>query len=116
MRMSARAPYTKRLELCLSFALSGFMHAVGESMACQKLSFGAFMFFALQPAAILAETFLQQNAQFAFPPRLAGVASALWTMLWFSFTLPLWTDSLRGCGFMTAPSNIPRGMARALLE
>jgi Membrane bound O-acyl transferase family len=106
---------TRNLEVFLGFFLSGFMHAVGESMACQRLSCGSLVFFVLQPAAMLFERSIKHALAPQLPRQAAKLAAAVWVLLWFTLTLPLWTEPLRRSGFMTAPSNVPRGIVPAVL-
>ncbi|KAH6906545.1 membrane bound O-acyl transferase family-domain-containing protein [Coprinopsis sp. MPI-PUGE-AT-0042] len=116
LRLSVRSQYTRDLEVFLGFFLSGFMHAVGESMACQKPSFGSLAFFMLQPVAMLFERWIGRALVGQVPCGVARLAGIVWVILWFTLTLPIWTEPLRTSGFMTAPSNIPRGTVRAALS
>ncbi|TFK22212.1 hypothetical protein FA15DRAFT_45388 [Coprinopsis marcescibilis] len=126
LRLDRSTQTVQYLEILIAFLLSGFLHAVGESMAQQHISLGALTFFALQPLALVTESAvlaitskLTRHRGLSTPsqPNMAlKTLGYLWVLFWMSSTLPFWLEPLMQAGFMTSYSNIPRGVTRTLLH
>ncbi|KAF7341224.1 MBOAT-2 domain-containing protein [Mycena venus] len=88
------------IQLFTAFLLSASVHYGAEVIALRSWHGGAFVFFMLQPFAIILEGFVLHIARSAglkngFAVRLVGYA---WVWAWFTLTLPVWQGPLGWAG------------------
>ncbi|EAU90926.2 hypothetical protein CC1G_02313 [Coprinopsis cinerea okayama7 len=112
---------THYLEIAIAFLFSGLMHVAGEYMANRgrTVSYGALIFFALQPLALALGRILSGlSGRLGYKPRpiFLKALGYVWVVTWFTFSLPLWVEQLMRAGFMTSWSNIPRGITRTVIQ
>ncbi|KAJ7694419.1 hypothetical protein B0H17DRAFT_1199286 [Mycena rosella] len=103
LRLAPGSTTTRVVQNFVVFLLSGLMHHAAEFAVARTWSGGALLFFALQPLVILLGSALivlfkaRIGVESPLAPTFFLLLKALgyvWTLAWFTLTLPLWQDSL----------------------
>jgi len=100
LKLPDRSKRTSFLKLFVAFFLSGCIHFAGDYMLFYRWNHGgAFIFFAIQPFAILFEEVIIFLWKIHIPKGITRAVGYVWVFLWFSYTAPIFLEPLLRAGF-----------------
>ncbi|KAJ7240390.1 membrane bound O-acyl transferase family-domain-containing protein [Mycena haematopus] len=104
-----RSAASSWVRMCFVFALSGFVHHLGETVPMGFWRSGSLIFFSIQPVAMAVETlfaFSSQRAGAVLPTPVNKALGLVWVVAWFTLTLPIMQDPLLQTGNMGSRVNV----------
>jgi len=103
LKLPDRSKRASFLRLFVAFFLSGCIHFAGDYMSFHRWNHGgSFIFFMIQPFAIVFEEviiFLSRKWKFHMPRGITRLVGYVWVCLWFWYTVPIFLEPLLRAGF-----------------